>query len=229
MAKSHNQKAKILFLAQMLRESGENRVLSMQDILAGLQEYGIQAERKSIYDDLEALRDFGMDVRFKRGRPGGYYLAGQTVPDRGESQNNSPKQEEAAPVQETMETEVHLEEKKPELTSGEKDYAAEPAGESEGVGRDWKFDRREPVGDKPMKLLCSTRLKKEVKDYFGKKAEYKDKGLGYFTVTAGQLGDAQFFGWLTAMGKDVHIVKPRKLAQAYRDYLKSLAKEYKGI
>lgn len=78
MAKSHNQKAKILYLARMLRESGENHVLSMQDILAGLTEYGIQAERKSIYDDMETLRDFGMDVRFKRGRPGGYYLAGQT-------------------------------------------------------------------------------------------------------------------------------------------------------
>ena len=82
MAKSHNQKGKILFLEQMLRETGENRVVTMQEILTKLMEYGIRAERKSIYDDIEALRDFGMDVKYKRGRPGGYYLAGQTVPGK---------------------------------------------------------------------------------------------------------------------------------------------------
>lgn len=70
MAKSHNQKAKILFLEQMLRETGENHVVTMQEILGKLMEYGIPAERKSIYDDIEALRSFGMDVKFRRGRPG---------------------------------------------------------------------------------------------------------------------------------------------------------------
>lgn len=80
-----------------------------------------------------------------------------------------------------------------------------------------------------MKLLCSSRMETEVKLFFGDDAEYKDKGQGFFTVTAKQLGNPQFFGWLTAMGREVHIVKPKKLAQAYRDYLKSLAKEYKGI
>ena len=40
-------------------------------------EHGIRAERKSIYDDVEVLREFGMDIRYTRERPGGYYLAGQ--------------------------------------------------------------------------------------------------------------------------------------------------------
>ena len=70
MAKSHNQKAKILFLERILRETGEDHVVTMQEILAKLLENGIPAERKSIYDDIEALRSFGMDVRFRRGRPG---------------------------------------------------------------------------------------------------------------------------------------------------------------
>ena len=30
------------------------------------------------------------------------------------------------------------------------------------------------------------------------------------------------------MGKDVHILKPKKTAASYRDYLKTLAKEYKA-
>lgn len=215
MAKSHNQKAKILYLAQMLRESGENHVLSMQDILAGLQEFEIQAERKSIYDDIETLRDFGMVVRFKRGRPGGYYLAGQN------GLEFSGKTADAPTVNEG--------EKAPESNSNSLVLEKASASEKGSSTSDWKFTRGESTGDKPMKLLCSSRLETEVKDFFGVDAEYKDKGLGYFTVTAGQLGDPHFFGWLTAMGKEVHIVKPRKLAQAYRDYLKSLSKEYKGI
>lgn len=212
MAKSHNQKAKILYLAQMLRETGENRVLSMQEILAGLLEYGIQAERKSIYDDVEALRDFGMDIKFKRGRPGGYYLAGQIVPEQAEKPEDANEEEASGEQADSVDNGSGME----EITET-------------APGTDWKFARGDTAGEKPMKLLCSNRLMGDVKEYFGRKAEYKDKGTGYFTVTTGQLGNPQFFGWLTAMGKDVHILKPRKTAQAYRDYLKSLAKEYKGI
>ena len=76
MAKSNNQKAKILYLEKMLRETGEHHAISMQTILANLMEHGIRAERKSIYDDVEVLREFGMDIRYTRERPGGYYLAG---------------------------------------------------------------------------------------------------------------------------------------------------------
>ncbi len=47
----------------------------MQQILDNLLEQGIQAERKSIYDDMETLRSFGVDVRYRRGKEGGYYIA----------------------------------------------------------------------------------------------------------------------------------------------------------
>ena len=36
-----------------------------------------------------------------------------------------------------------------------------------------------------------------------------------------------FYGWLTGMGKDVILMKPKKSVQAYRDYLKGILKEYK--
>ena len=79
MAKSNNQKAKILYLEKMLRETGEHRVISMQKILENLEKQGIRAERKSIYDDVEVLRSFGMDIRYTRERQGGYYLYGQSM------------------------------------------------------------------------------------------------------------------------------------------------------
>ena len=72
MAKSRNQKGKILVLEHLLQGTGESRIVTMQEILDKLLEYGITAERKSIYDDIEALREFGLDVQYKRGRPGEY-------------------------------------------------------------------------------------------------------------------------------------------------------------
>lgn len=39
----------------------------------------------------------------------------------------------------------------------------------------------------------------------------------------------KFYGWLTGMGGSVRILKPKKSVAAYRDYLKSLAKDYKGL
>ena len=80
MAKSHNQKAKILILEHLLAGTSRDQIVTMQEILDRLAEYDITAERKSIYDDLEALREFGLDIEFKRGRPGGYYLKNGNVP-----------------------------------------------------------------------------------------------------------------------------------------------------
>lgn len=73
MAKSCNQKAKILYLERMLSGTTGENPISMQEILAKLEERGIRAERKSIYDDMETLRDFGMEIHYRRGREGGYF------------------------------------------------------------------------------------------------------------------------------------------------------------
>ena len=51
MAKSRNQKGKILVIEHLLQGTGESRIVTMQEILDKLLEYGITAERKSIYDE----------------------------------------------------------------------------------------------------------------------------------------------------------------------------------
>lgn len=76
MSKSYGQKLKILYLAQLLMErSDEKHPLTTKDIIRYLESQGIHAERKSIYDDINALQTFGMDIVTIRERPGGYYLA----------------------------------------------------------------------------------------------------------------------------------------------------------
>ncbi len=76
MAKSDNQKLKMMYLKKMLEEkTDEKHPISMQQILEELDAYDIKAERKSIYSDIEQLNKFGMDIVFRREQPAGYYVA----------------------------------------------------------------------------------------------------------------------------------------------------------
>lgn len=75
MAKSANQKLKLLYLIRFLMQnSDEGHPVGMPEIIAELARNGISAERKSIYDDIEALRLFGFDIIQVKGRSGGYYI-----------------------------------------------------------------------------------------------------------------------------------------------------------
>ncbi len=76
MPKSSNQKLKLLYLMKILQEkTDEQHALSVPALIAELGRYDIKAERKSIYDDLEALRFFGLDIESVRSKTTGYYLA----------------------------------------------------------------------------------------------------------------------------------------------------------
>ncbi|MDD6880471.1 MAG: WYL domain-containing protein, partial [Firmicutes bacterium] len=76
MAKSVTNKLRTLYIMDALMEkSDENHRLSVKDFLSILESYGIEAERKSIYDDIETLKVWGMDILYTKERPAGYYLA----------------------------------------------------------------------------------------------------------------------------------------------------------
>ena len=75
MPRSVNQKKKLPILRSILLErSDETHPLSMKEIIQALAAHGITAERKSIYNDLETLKELGLDVRTARGRTVGYYV-----------------------------------------------------------------------------------------------------------------------------------------------------------
>lgn len=77
MAKSANQKLKLLYILKILEEhTDENHVISTQEIIDYLAEEEIKAERKSIYSDIAALIDFGYDIISSKAKDkSGYYLA----------------------------------------------------------------------------------------------------------------------------------------------------------
>ena len=77
MAKSAHQNQKLLRLMQIfLQETDEDHGITMAEILSLLESYGIHAERKSIYENIETLNQCGMDILAeKKGHQSYYYLA----------------------------------------------------------------------------------------------------------------------------------------------------------
>ena len=79
MARSERQKLKLLYLVRLLEaESDQSHPVTVSRMLSYLEEHGIRAERKSVYDDLAALEEFGLDLEHRPGRTGGYYLASRS-------------------------------------------------------------------------------------------------------------------------------------------------------
>ncbi len=77
MAKSPNQKLKLLYLVDILeRKTDENHPMTAAALIEELAKVEISAERKSIYDDIQQLMDYGYDIVHNKARVGGgYYMA----------------------------------------------------------------------------------------------------------------------------------------------------------
>ena len=77
MARSPYQKLKPLYIMNyLLQNTDEEHPVTIKQIIGYLEAQGISAERKSIYDDFEALRVFGLDiVHVEAGRFQGYFVA----------------------------------------------------------------------------------------------------------------------------------------------------------
>lgn len=68
-------KIKLLFLHDIFtRQTDKDHVYSANELCDLLSEYGISCERKSIYSDIEALKEYGMDIVNVRSPKRGYYL-----------------------------------------------------------------------------------------------------------------------------------------------------------
>ena len=75
MPRSANQKLKLLCLCKLLwARTDEDHPMTTQELIQALEAWDIRAERKSLYDDMEALRTFGLDVQSRKGRSPGWFL-----------------------------------------------------------------------------------------------------------------------------------------------------------
>ena len=79
MPKQEGQKSKLLALLRIFeQQTDENHLLNVPQLVELLETQGIRCERKSVYSDIEALGALGYDIKLRRGRGGGYFLASRT-------------------------------------------------------------------------------------------------------------------------------------------------------
>lgn len=78
MSRGSNQKLKLIYLIKILTElTDEEHSITMPEILTELERYGVRAERKSIYDDMESIRELGIDVIGEQRGKNYYYHVGK--------------------------------------------------------------------------------------------------------------------------------------------------------
>ena len=77
MPKSYNQKLKIFYILDYLQKnSHQDHPVRAAELLTMLeQQHNIVCERKTIYSDIAALQDYGVDIVSIPGKSGGYYIA----------------------------------------------------------------------------------------------------------------------------------------------------------
>ncbi len=77
MPKSYNQKLKIFYILDYLQKnSHQDHPVRAAELLTMLeQQHNIICERKTIYSDIAALQDYGVDIVSIPGKNGGYYIA----------------------------------------------------------------------------------------------------------------------------------------------------------
>lgn len=80
MARSRYQKLKPLYIMNyLLQHTDEEHTVSAGQSIGYLAAQGISCERKSLYDDIAALRLYGLDiVRTGFGKWAGYYIASRS-------------------------------------------------------------------------------------------------------------------------------------------------------
>jgi len=75
MSNTPNQKLKQLYLMKILMEqTDEDHPMIVKDLIDQLQLYGITAERKSLYSDIERLTEFGINVESQKTNKVGYFV-----------------------------------------------------------------------------------------------------------------------------------------------------------
>lgn len=75
MGANSKLKLKILYIMKILMEkTDENHAMTVNEIIKELEKYGIKAERKSIYSDIDLLSDFGLDIICEKGKANKYFI-----------------------------------------------------------------------------------------------------------------------------------------------------------
>ncbi len=74
MAKANNHKMALLYMMrELLLKTDEEHVMNASDLIKALENINLEADRRTIYSNVEILQDFGIDV-IKKENGQGYYI-----------------------------------------------------------------------------------------------------------------------------------------------------------
>lgn len=201
MGRSANQKRKILLIERMLMEADESCPIAMREILERLAQEGIQAERKSVYADLEELRAVGVEICFRKGKPAGYYPVSKD--EKLVQMQKAAKEIERQPAEEAV-------------TESCREWP-------DGI-RPWEH----PEGDyQEIQLRCRKSALSAVTERYGENCKILKEDEKQTVVIVAETPGNSFYGWLVAQGGTVRPVKPKETAKEYRKLLKKILESYK--
>lgn len=64
----------LIIMKILLQKTDEEHVLNAAGLAKELEKYDMTIDRKTVYKDIEILRDFGLDVQQNKGTAGGYFI-----------------------------------------------------------------------------------------------------------------------------------------------------------
>ncbi|MEE1313759.1 MAG: WYL domain-containing transcriptional regulator [Lachnospiraceae bacterium] len=324
----HSQKLKTLYLMEILHEcTDEEHPLSASELSKILEvRYGLSAERKSIYNDIEVLKVYGMDIIQKKGANAGYYvgeryfqlpelkllvdavqsskfitqkksieligkLEGLTSRAEARQLNRQVyiynriktgnetiyynvdhihsaiflnRQIQFQYVEWTCRKELRLKRNGEyyrvspwALTWDDENYYLIAYAQKDKIIKHYRVDKMRKIDimtesrvgketfenfdlaefakktfgmyggyDEQVTLICHNQLAGVILDRFGQDVMMVPVGKEHFRVTVLVAVSQQFFGWLTGIGKKIHIVAPKKVKKEYQQYLEELLKQF---
>ncbi len=210
------KKKKLLYLAKILLEkTDEEHTLTLPELLRELDDLGISAERKSIYDDIETLRSAGMKIATRKGKTFQYFVGERyfsfaevrLLADMAlSSQSISVKEQEALLGKLRILCSVY---------------------QAEELLRQVPAPAPVKNGEK-ITLEFAVSLLDTVQERFGAEISTEPAGKNRIKAVFRTEVGPQLFSWLFSQGTDVRLTAPKKLAEQYREKAKSIAKLYKN-
>lgn len=216
MSKKANQKAKLLYLQQiLLEETDEKHVLTVQQLIERLAELEIPAERKSLYDDIATLQAFGLDVIATRSRAN-IYRIGSRLFTLSELQLLA-----EAVVKSSVITKNKAQKLVDKLARLASRYQAETLRENLKAQ---KYDDAELLC--PVELRCSNEIVPVVLDYLADSKVKKSKEETS-VIEGTAVVDQAFYSWLFGLGNKVKLAEPANVKKDFVKYCKKVLNQYK--
>lgn len=220
------KKMKLLHIGRFLLEkTDEAHTVTLPQILEELKNCGITAERKSIYDDIETLRGFGIPIEKRKTRTFEYFMKDRRfsleeikflVDAVNRSSALSRKRREALVNKlKTLCSVYQAQELEAAVSSGATNSASAAVKEHGGNGEKVTLEFTRP-------------LLEQVTERFGSEITVEASGKNKLRTTVRTTLEQDFFSWLFSLGTDAKLLSPKKAAEQFREKAKAMAKLYKS-